>query len=168
MTGVVFDLIGVLARPSWRELCARPAAHDWRSLRIGAIEEAAFWSAELGAAYRGTLGLRRDRIELLRRLRGAGVEITIASNFARAWLPTVQALMPDGLVARWVISGEVGAAKPDLAFWTALAAPAGTLMVDDKAGNVAAARAAGLRGVLAAPGCDLAEQVTRALAGAPG
>lgn len=165
MKDVVFDLIGVLARPSWRELCAAPRSHDWGALRVGAIEEEAFWSPALAAAYRGALGLRRDRVALLRRLHGEGYAITIASNFARAWLPVVQGLMPDGLVTRWVISGAVGAAKPDLAFWTALAAPAGTVMVDDQAGNIAAARAAGLRGVLAAPGRDLTDQVVRALAG---
>lgn len=162
---IVFDLIGVLARPSWRELCAQPRDHDWRRLKIGAIEEEAFWSPALGRAYRAALGLRRDRVALLEELRGAGQTITIASNFARAWLPEVQRRMPAGLVERWVISGEVGAAKPDLAFWTALAAPRGTVMVDDQAANVAAATAAGLRGVLAAPGCDLAELVGRARAG---
>lgn len=164
MSEVVFDLIGVLARPSWRELVADPRAHDWKRLKVGAITEAEFWSPTLAAAYRGAIGLRADRIALLRRLRAAGVTITIASNYAREWLPEVVRRMPAGLVARWVVSGEVGAAKPDLAFWTALAAAPGTVMVDDQAGNVAAATASGLRGVLAAPGLDFDAAVLRALA----
>lgn len=164
MSEVVFDLIGVLARPSWRELVADPSVHDWRKLRVGAINEEAFWEPRLAAAYRRAFGLRRDRVELLMRLRAAGHGIVIASNFARAWARMVQAHMPAGLVGRWVISGEVGAAKPEPAFFTALAAARGTVMVDDQAGNLAAAEAAGLRGVLAAPGCDLATQVARALA----
>ncbi len=164
MSEIVFDLIGVLAWPSWRELCLDPRAHDWRALRVGAIREEEFWSAGLAAAYRGAIGLRRDRLDLLRRLRADGHTIAVASNYAREWAPLVQARMPAGLVGRWVISGEVGAAKPDLAFWTALAAAPGTIMIDDKPANVAAACAAGLRGVVAAPGVDLGVQVARALA----
>jgi FMN phosphatase YigB (HAD superfamily) len=163
---VVFDLIGVLARPSWRELCAAPDLAAWRRLRVGAITEAEFWSPEMGRMYRAALGLRGDRVALLRRLRAEGRTIVIASNFAREWVATIQARMPAGLVARWVISGEVGVAKPDLAFWPAVDVPAGTVVVDDQARNVAAATAAGLRGLWAAPGVDLAAALARALADA--
>lgn len=164
MREVVFDLIGVLGRPSWRELVVDPWAHDWRGIRVGAITEEAFWGPESAAAYRRAFGLRRDRVALLRRLRADGHTITIASNFAREWAPMVQARMPAGLVDRWVISGEVGAAKPDQAFWRAVGAAPGTVVVDDQAANVAAAEVAGLRGVVAAPGVDLAGLVARALA----
>ena len=65
MSELVFDLIGVLARPSWRELCLDPRAHDWPALRIGAITEAEFWSpglAEPGVTRRAVVLDRAEQI----------------------------------------------------------------------------------------------------------
>lgn len=164
---MVFDLIGVLARPSWRELCAAPDLAAWRRLRVGAIEEAEFWPAAAGAAYRAALGLRRDRLALLARLRARGLRIVVATNFARAWLPTARARVPAGLVDRWVVSGEVGAAKPAPAFWAELRrhVPAGSVVVDDQPRNCAAATQAGLRGLWTPCGADLEARLAAALAG---
>lgn len=166
---IVFDLIGVLARPSWRELCVRPDLARWRRLRVGAIPERELWSAAEGAAYRATLGLRRDALNLLRRLRARGVTIVVASNFAREWLPTVHARMPADLVAHWLVSGELGVAKPDPGFWAALLrlVPRGTLVVDDQRRNCEAATAAGLRGLWVPPGLGLVDAVEGALADHP-
>lgn len=154
---IVFDLIGVLAAPSWRELC--PAGHLqlWSRLKIGAATEAEFWSDEAGRAYRAALALRRARLDLLARLRARDIAIVIASNFAAAWLPTIRERMPAGLVDRWLISGELGVAKPAAGFWTALRrhVPAGTLVVDDQRANCAAATRAGLRGLWAPAGAPL-------------
>ncbi len=163
---IVFDLIGVLARPSWRELCVTPDLERWRQLKIGATPESALWTEGQGAAYRAALGLRRDRLALLTRLRARGVTIVIASNFAREWAPTVRAAMPDGLVARWLISGELGVAKPDPGFWAALLrhVPTGTVVVDDQRHNCEAATAAGLRGLWAPAGPAFAVRVEAALA----
>ena len=163
---IVFDLIGVLARPSWRELCVTPDLELWRRLRIGEIPESALWSAGQGAAYRAALGLRTDRLALLARLRARGVTIVIASNLAREWLPAVRAAMPDGLIARWLISGELGVAKPDPDFWAELLrhVPRGTIVVDDQRRNCDAADAAGLRGLWAPAGTGLADRIDAALA----
>ncbi|HEY0132841.1 MAG TPA: HAD-IA family hydrolase [Nannocystis sp.] len=166
---VVFDLIGVLARPSWRELCVAPDLERWRRLKVGALPESALWTAGQGAAYRAALGLRSDRVALLTRLRARGLTIVIASNFAREWAPTIRAAMPDGLVARWLISGELGVAKPDPGFWAELlrhVAP-GTLVVDDQRRNCEAATAAGLRGLWAPAGAGFAARVLAALDAAP-
>ena len=151
---IVFDLIGVLAWPSWREMAPAPDLAAWRRLKVGAIAESEFWSTEAGAAYRAALALRRDRLALLARLRARGVAIVIASNLAREWLPAVQAATPAGLVARWLVSGALGVAKPEPGFWAALRrhVPAGTAVVDDQRANCEAATRAGLRGVWAPVG----------------
>lgn len=166
---IVFDLIGVLARPSWRELCGAPDLERWRELKVGAIPESALWSAGQGAAYRAALGLRSDRLALLTRLRAKSVEIVIASNLAREWLPAVRAMIPDGLVARWLVSGELGVAKPDPRFWAALLrhVPCATVVVDDQLRNCEAADAAGLRGLWAPAGTGLADRIDAALAAPP-
>jgi HAD superfamily hydrolase (TIGR01509 family) len=166
---VVFDLIGVLAWPSWRELTAAPDLAAWRRLKIGAISEAEFWDAEAGAAYRAVLRLRRDRLALLTRLRARGVAIVVASNFAREWLAVARAATPAGLVDRWLVSGALGVAKPEPGFWAALRrhVPPGTALFDDQRANCEAATRAGLRGVWAPAGLDLDTLVEAAL-GQPG
>jgi FMN phosphatase YigB (HAD superfamily) len=163
---IVFDLIGVLAAPSWRELCGRPDLAAWGRLRVGAIREAEFWSPELAGAYRRALALRGDRLAFLGRLRARGHAITIASNLARAWLPGVQAGVPAGLVERWLISGELGVAKPDPRFWAALLrhVPAGSLVVDDQRRNCEAAAQAGLRSLWVPSGAGFEDRVEAALA----
>lgn len=163
---LVFDLIGVLAAPSWRELCGRPDLDAWRRLRVGAIDEAEFWAPELAAAYRGALALRGDRLAFLARLRARGHAISIASNLARAWLPLAQAGVPAGLVDRWLVSGEVGVAKPDPRFWAALLrhVPVGSLVVDDQRANCEAATRAGLRGLWVPSGAGFEARVEAALA----
>ena len=163
---IVFDLIGVLAAPSWRELCLRPDLGAWARLKVGAIAEAEFWSPEQAAAYRGALALRRDRLAFLARLRARGHAISIASNLARDWLPTVQAGVPAGLVEGWLVSGEIGVAKPDPRFWAALLrrVPAGTLVVDDQRRNCEAAARAGLRSLWMPCGAGFEDRVEAALA----
>jgi putative hydrolase of the HAD superfamily len=162
----VFDLIGVLAAPSWRELCPAPDLTAWARLKRGLVSEAELWSDEAGRAYRAALHLRRDRLDLLLRLRSRGHAIVIASNFAAAWLPTIRERMPVGLVDRWLVSGELGVAKPEPGFWTALRehVPAGTLVIDDQRRNCEAATRAGLCGLWAPAGAQLAHLVDAALA----
>ena len=166
-TAIVFDLIGVLAAPSWRELCARPDLAAWGRLKVGAISEAEFWTPEQAAAYRGALALRSDRLVFLSRLRALGHTISIASNLARGWLPGVQASVPIGLVERWIVSGEIGVAKPDPRFWSELLrhVPAGSLVVDDQRRNCEAATQAGLRGLWVPCGAGFEARVEAALAG---
>ncbi|MBK9755005.1 MAG: hypothetical protein IPO88_16175 [Nannocystis sp.] len=163
---VVFDLIGVLAGPSWRELCPRPDLAAWARFKVGAYSESDFWSDDLAAAYRAALGLRRDRLALLARLRARGAKIVVASNFAAPWLATLRERVPAGLVDVWLVSGELGVAKPAAGFWAALRriVPAGSLVVDDQRANCEAASRHGLRGLWAPAGVDLAGLVDAALA----
>lgn len=157
MATLAFDLIGVLAEPSWREITGAPDLARWRRLRVGAIDEAEFWDDAAAAAYRACLALRADRLAMLERLRARGHRLVLASNFARAWIPVVRARIPDpDLFARWCVSGELGVAKPDPRFWAHLrAAGPDPVLIDDQPENLASARAAGLRAVWALPGADL-------------
>lgn len=163
---IAFDLIGVLAEPSWREIHGAPDRQRWHRLRIGAIDERDFWDDDAAAAYRACLRLRTDRLALVSRLRARGHRIALATNFARAWLTEIRVRIGDpGLVDHWLCSGELGVAKPDPRFWAHLRdlAPV-VVVVDDQRDNIDAARAAGLTGVWAVPGADLEARLLAALA----
>jgi putative hydrolase of the HAD superfamily len=98
---------------------------------------------------------REAMVERARRLRRAGVRTALVTNNAREFREGWRALVPaDELFEHVVDSSEVGVRKPDPAiFRIALArlgdpAPERTLFLDDFEGNLAAARALGLRTLL--------------------
>jgi putative hydrolase of the HAD superfamily len=100
-------------------------------------------------------GVRSEMIDRARRMRGAGVRTALVTNNAREFRERWRALVPaDELFEHVIDSSEVGVRKPDPAiFRIALARlddppPDRTLFVDDYDGNVAAARALGLRTLL--------------------
>jgi putative hydrolase of the HAD superfamily len=102
-------------------------------------------------------GVREDMIDRARRMRAAGLRTALVTNNAREFRERWRALVPaDELFEHVIDSSEVGVRKPDPAiFRIALArigdpAPERTLFVDDYEGNVAAARALGLRTLLVA------------------
>ena len=163
---IAFDLIGVLAEPSWREVDGAPDLERWRRLRVGAIEEHDFWDSSAAAAYRQCLRLRRDRLGMLARLRARGHRIALTTNFARAWLAVVRERLPaPSPIDLWLCSGELGVAKPDPRFWAHLRGHADVvLVIDDQRRNVDGARAAGLAAVWALPGADLEARIAAALA----
>lgn len=163
---LAFDLIGVLAEPSWREIDGAPDYGRWRQLRIGAIEEHEFWDPAAAAAYRACLRLRGDRLALLARLRARGHRIALITNLARAWLAVVRDLLPDpALIDLYLCSGELGFAKPDPRFWHHLRSHGNAvLVIDDQRANIEAARLAGLTAVWALPGADLEARILAAIA----
>ena len=100
-------------------------------------------------------GVREAMVERARRLRRAGVRTALVTNNAREFRERWRALVPaEELFEHVVDSSEVGVRKPDPAiFRIALArlgdpAPERTLFLDDFEGNLAAARALGLRALL--------------------
>ena len=105
------------------------------------------WPETLGDAIAPT-------VELLAELRAARVPLFALSNWSAETFPIARPRYPflewfDGIV----ISGEVGAAKPDPRVYEALLArhdldPATLAFVDDVAANVATARQLGMRGIL--------------------
>jgi len=162
---IVFDLIGVLAEPSWREI-ATASREAWRSYKLGERAEAAFWDAAHAAAYRRAVGFRRDRLAYVRSLKARGYRICLATNFSREWLLALLAKGGAGeLFDAEVVSAEVGVAKPDAAFFQEVLrrAPPGSIFVDDQKANCAAAKLAGLRPLFVYPGCPVDAEVDRLL-----
>jgi 2-haloacid dehalogenase len=104
------------------------------------------WPETLGDAIAPTVDVLAD-------LRGAGVPLYALSNWSAETFPLARPRYPfldwfDGIV----ISGEVGAAKPDRRIYEALIErhaldPASLAFVDDVPANVAAAEGLGMRGV---------------------
>jgi len=167
---VVFDLIGVLAEPSWRDLVASDPAllRKWQEFKRGSAEEDTFWSKRLQKTYRTVLGFRPDRLQLIRRLRAQGYQIAIASNFSRAWLDHLLAtLSPEDrdLFDRILVSSDAKAAKPDPAFWEQMKkfAPEGSIFVDDRLDNCDAAEKAGYVPIWAHPAAHIEEELKERL-----
>jgi HAD superfamily hydrolase (TIGR01509 family) len=162
---VVFDLIGVLAGPSWREIVPEDTS-KWRSFRLGESSEALFWDATHAATYREVLSFRSDRRAYVERLKARGLKICVATNFSAEWLDHLLAKSEAGaLFDARVVSAEVKVAKPDPAFFAEVRryAPRGSIFVDDQKENCAAAARAGLRAIWAHPGCAVEEEVERLL-----
>lgn len=162
---IVFDLIGVLAGPSWREI-APQGASKWPSFRLGELSEAMFWDAAHAAAYRAALSFRSDRRAYVERLKARGFQICLATNFSAEWLRHLLAKSDAGaLFDARVVSAEVKVAKPDPAFFAEVRrhAPRGSIFVDDQKENCAAAERAALRAIFAHPGCAVEEELEKLL-----
>lgn len=90
-------------------------------------------------------------VRLLHGLRAAGVPVFALSNFGVQNFPMSEAMFPFlGAFDRRYISGEMGLIKPDPAIYAAVEAdcgiaPEALLFADDRADNIAAARARGWR-----------------------
>lgn len=164
---VVFDLIGVLAEPSWQEMVPAPAIDRWKQVRLGKLGEQELWEPHVAEAYRRALCFRHDRLAFVAALKHRGCKVAIATNFSKGWL---QALMDKDdrwqLFDKIVISAEVGAAKPDPGFWARVLefAPKGSVFVDDKRENCLAAQHAGFRSIWAHAGRAVEPEIERALA----
>jgi HAD superfamily hydrolase (TIGR01509 family) len=162
---LVFDLVGVLAEPSWREI-VRSEGCEWRSYKLGERGEAAFWDAAHAAAYRKVLSFRSDRLAYVRALKERGYRICLATNFSGEWLGALLAKSgAGGLFDARVVSAEIGAAKPDPAFWEEVLrhAPRGSIFVDDQKANCDSAARAGFLVIFAYPGCAVEAEVERLL-----
>ena len=147
------DFLTTVTTPDWNR--AQDAGRPWAE----AVEELAArhpehrdlieaywrrWPETLGDAIRPT-------VEVLDELRGS-VRLFAVSNWSGETFPIARPRYPflewfDGIV----ISGEVGAAKPDRRIYEALIErhdldPASLAFVDDVPANVAAAKGLGMRG----------------------
>ena len=104
------------------------------------------WAETLGDAIQGT-------VEVLAELRDAGVRLVALSNWSAETFPVALERYPFlGWFEGIVISGEVGAAKPDERIFRALIErhgiePAETVFVDDTVANVEAADELGFVGL---------------------
>jgi 2-haloacid dehalogenase len=179
---VVFDLGGVLIdwnpRYLYRSLLPDDEAieaflediefHEWNtSLDAGRDwDEAVDWLAARHPGRRDLITAFRDRweetlggpiqpvAEILEELRAAGTPTFALSNWSRRTFEVTASRFPflagfDGLV----ISGDVGATKPDPRIYRELLEryglqPQTTVLIDDRVDNVAAATRLGMRGIV--------------------
>lgn len=146
--------------------------HPWHRLERGEIPlfEAREAILEIGrergfeadlfrvlAALGGSSGPRGPFLERARTLRGRGIATAIVTNNVREFREAWRGMIPvDELFDVVVDSCEVGFRKPDpRIFEKALelvgVAPSRALFLDDYEGNVRAARALGLHGIVVAP-----------------
>lgn len=163
---VVFDLIGVLAEPSWRDLVPLESEYHarWTQLREGRLAEEEFWTPEMQRKYRSLLSFRPSRLALVRDLKKRGYHIAVATNFSSAWLDELLSHLSGadrGLFSEFLVSDRVGVAKPQPGFFESLKqiAPEGSVFVDDRLANCEAARRAGYRAVWAHPAARLDEEI---------
>lgn len=164
-TWIVFDLIGVLAEPSWREIHDPPSLEEWNELKVGGIAESKFWSESHAREYRCRLRFKRGILGLLSYLRLVGYHICVATNFITSWLDCLEAKATDSLFDARIVSAEFGVAKPDNAFWMHVLnmVPRGSILFDDKWENCIAANLSGLQAIHARQGEEVTTFILSAL-----
>ena len=172
---VVFDVMDTLLHDPYREAYeaatgmifdefrSRGTEPAYRALERSEIDEGTYWSVvrDAGVAvdedrfhatrretYRWLPGMR----ELLERTVARG-RVVLSSNYPAAWIADVRTRFFDDLPVEVCGSCELGACKPERAFFDRLRDrngldPARTVLVDDAARNVDSAVAAGWHGVL--------------------
>jgi epoxide hydrolase-like predicted phosphatase len=159
--------------------------HPWHRLERGevsaavAVAEIVALAAESGHALdpvamlvdgMGSGGIRQDVVDLVRDVRRQGLKTAIVTNNIRELSAVWQALLPvDELFDLIVDSCEEGVRKPDpRIFRIALerlggVAPENAVFLDDAVGNVAAARALGIRAIHVGHEHEAAMEELRAL-----
>lgn len=162
---VAFDLIGVLAGPSWRTMEEAPDRSSWDALRVGSLSEEAFWSSSSAVAYRNALRFDNQRLNFVRQLRSQGFRVCLATNFLDVWLRHLLAMVEDPPFDACLVSSVVRVAKPQPDFWRLLlhVVPKGTVFVDDQEANCLAAASAGLSSICARDDVDLSRVILHAL-----
>jgi putative hydrolase of the HAD superfamily len=148
--------------------------HPWHRLERGEMALADYWAdllvraAEAGievdaaklAGLYGQLDVRPRIVDRVRSLRAEGYRTAIVTNNVREAGDTWRAKLPLGELFDAVVdSCEVGMRKPNPAIYLhALAlldvSPSRAVFLDDAAGNVAGAEAAGLTAILVGPSDD--------------
>ena len=130
---------------SWADAVAElVAVHPEHAHLIRAYHER--WTEMLG-------GPIQETVDILAELRDAGVALYALSNWSAETFPVALERYP---FLAWfkgiVVSGEVGAAKPEPAVYEALierhgVVPAESVFIDDQPANVEAARRLGFHGI---------------------
>ena len=151
--------------------------HVWHELERGEITLDAFIAdvesrvPGAGAAFApdsdtnvmANLGLRAERVELVRELTDAGIGVGLVTNNVAEWEPLWRPALGD-LFEVVIDSSAVGSRKPEPAIYQLAverfaADPGRVLFIDDWTWNVDGAVEAGLRGLHCAPDIDLAREV---------
>jgi 2-haloacid dehalogenase len=162
------DFLDRVCTPSWN--LSLDAGLSFAS-GVAALSRRYPESAALIAAYderweEMVAGVHADTVDLLRTLAAKRVPLYAVTNFSTEKFALVRARYDFfGLFAGIVVSGEVGAVKPDAKIFRALVDtyrldPAGCLFIDDSPLNVAGARAFGMPAIRYTSAGDLARRLS--------
>jgi HAD superfamily hydrolase (TIGR01509 family) len=175
MRVVVFDVMDTLLHDPYREAYeaatgltfdafqALGTEAEYRALERSEIDEAAYWSV----VRRAGAAVDEDRFHATRRAgygwlpgmrdllmeTAARDRVILSSNYPAGWIADVRARFFDDVPVEVCGSSELGACKPEPAFFEGLADrfgldPGTTVLVDDVARNVDGAVAAGWHAIL--------------------
>ena len=147
------------------QLTSDEIAAKARALSLGNIDPAAFWRfvgidedpEELDEEYLNLHPLQPGVVRFLRNLRERGVRVACITNDSPGWaLKLRRKHSLEGLIEPWIISGNVGARKPDRPIFEVLRRltgepPAAIMVVDDQLEILDAARELGYRTAWFAP-----------------
>lgn len=179
---VAFDLMDTLVRDPFREALVAATGRElgelftlrdaavYPAFERGEIDEASYWASYPRAGIEVDPdrfhAVRRDgttwlpgMAELVADVRAAGCRVVVASNYPH-WLAEHAAGMLADLVDEVVGSYQLGARKPDPAFYTRLldrigAAPRRVAFVDDRPSNLDGAAEVGLQPVEAGSAAEV-------------
>lgn len=131
------------SRAYWSAVAAAVGAPEPDAAAVAAL-------SDLDTA--GWLGTDPGTLDLIAELHGAGVRLAVLSNAPASIGAAVRCLPWARAFEHYVISGEIGMVKPDLAIYHALLeqldAPADrVLFTDDRPENVTGAQSVGIRAV---------------------
>lgn len=132
---------GMLDVTYWRTVAARAGGTEPTESGVAALTE---------ADIAGWLDTDPEAVELIRDLSADGHSLALLSNAPAGFGPAFRRQSWAKYFEHFLVSGELGIAKPDPEIWTRLverldAAPADCMFLDDRQVNVDAAVAAGLR-----------------------
>lgn len=163
--GVLYDEsndVGARLVPFVRERGGKASLQEindgFRSASLGRLSSAELWAqlgladepAELDAAYADQFQLRSGVIDFLDRLNDRGLRVAVIANNVLGWSSILRKKYElDDRVDFFVISGEIGARKPDAAFFEALRRMtkveySDSLLIDDQLDDLDMARSLGM------------------------
>ncbi len=138
---------------------------NYRQTSLGRMTTAEFWAAvgvegdaaQLDRAYLSQFRMTGGLLAFLDKLNHKKVPVACLSNDVSLWSRLLrQGFNLDTKIGPWIISGDIGARKPDPAIYEALRTTVGApfdvyLFIDDRIENLDAARELGMRTALFAP-----------------
>ncbi len=163
--GVLYDEsndVGARLVPFVRERGGKASLQEindaFRSASLGRLSSAELWAqlgltedaAELDAAYADRFELREGVLDFLDRLHERGLRVAVIANNLLTWSAILQKKYQLGdRVDVFVVSGDIGARKPEAAFFEALRRMtkveySDSLLIDDQIDDLDMARSLGM------------------------
>ncbi len=166
----ISEILIPFAREMGSEMTNDEIAARARALSLGRLMPVDFWRSigvegdanELDDQYLSRHQLSPGVVKFLRDLRDRGVRVACLTDDCTMWAAKLRSRHSlEGLIDPWVVSGTVGARKPDASVFEVLRRvtgepPSAILVVDDKLDNLDAARDLGFQTAWFAPQGDAA------------